>query len=70
LREMTLLAEQDARGILELRAACEGTPLVQVPRFEMDVHDIGALWRTGRFLMGEEVIPLPPPLLAAGPGTP
>ncbi|MFY0580392.1 ArsA family ATPase [Cystobacter fuscus] len=70
LREMTLLAEQDARGILELQAACEGTPLVQVPRFELDVHDIGALWRTGRFLMGEEVIPLPPPQLAAGSGTP
>ncbi|OJH35448.1 ArsA family ATPase [Cystobacter ferrugineus] len=70
LREMTLLAEQDARGILELQAACEGTPLVQVPRFELDVHDIGALWRTGRFLMGEEVIPLPTPQLAAGTGTP
>ncbi|ATB42597.1 arsenical pump-driving ATPase [Cystobacter fuscus] len=68
LREMTLLAEQDARGILELQAACEGTPLVQVPRFEMDVHDIGALWRTGRFLMGEEVIALPPPQLTAGQG--
>ncbi|EPX58810.1 Arsenical pump-driving ATPase [Cystobacter fuscus DSM 2262] len=70
LREMTLLAEQDARGILELQAACEGTPLVQVPRFELDVHDIGALWRTGRFLMGEEVIPLPQPQLTAGAGTP
>ncbi|WNG20138.1 ArsA family ATPase [Cystobacter fuscus] len=70
LREMTLLAEQDARGILELQAACEGTPLVQVPRFELDVHDIGALWRTGRFLMGEEVIALPPPQLTAGSGTP
>jgi hypothetical protein len=41
-----------------------------VPRFELDVHDIGALWRTGRFLMGEEVIPLPPPQLTAGAGTP
>jgi anion-transporting ArsA/GET3 family ATPase len=70
LREMMLLAEQDARGILELQAACEGTPLVQVPRFELDVHDIGALWRTGRFLMGEEVIPLPLPQLTAGAGTP
>jgi len=66
LNEMTLLAEQDARGIAELQAACAGTPLVQVPRFELDVHEIGALWRTGRFLMGEEVIPTPPPLLTAG----
>jgi anion-transporting ArsA/GET3 family ATPase len=70
LHEMTLLAEQDARGIVELQAACEGTPLVQVPRFELDVHDIGALWRTGRFLMGEEVIAQPPPQLTAGTGTP
>ncbi|WP_434382770.1 ArsA family ATPase [Melittangium boletus] len=60
LDEMTLLAEQDARGIAELQAACGDTPLIQVPRFEMDVHEIGALWRTGRFLMGEELIPTPP----------
>ncbi|HEX8823081.1 MAG TPA: ArsA-related P-loop ATPase [Archangium sp.] len=61
LRELTVLAEQDLRGIAELQAACPGTPLIQVPRFEMDVHDIGALWRTGRYLMGDEVIPLSPP---------
>ncbi|ATB28033.1 ArsA family ATPase [Melittangium boletus] len=66
LNEMTLLAEQDARGIAELQAACGSTPLIQVPRFELDVHEIGALWRTGRFLMGEELIPTPPPLLTSG----
>ena len=63
LDEMTLLAEQDVRGIAELQAACGDTPLIQVPRFEMDVHEISALWRTGRFLMGEEA----PPILPAPP---
>jgi anion-transporting ArsA/GET3 family ATPase len=60
LDEMTLLAEQDTRGIAELQAACGDTPLIQVPRFEMDVHEISALWRTGRFLMGEEELAPPP----------
>ena len=54
LRELTVLAEQDARDITELQAACGDTPLIQVPRFDLDVHDIHALWRTGRFLMGDE----------------
>ncbi len=57
LRELTLMAEQDLRGIAELRAATPGTPIIQVPRFELDVHDVAALWRTGRYLMGDEVIP-------------
>ena len=68
LLELTLLAEQDARGIAELKAAVGDTPLIQVPRFELDVHDIGALWRTGRYLMGDEVIPGPPPPLPSGEG--
>lgn len=66
LRELTLMAEQDAQGIAELQAICGDTPIIQVPRFEMDVHDIGALWRTTRFLMGEERLPAPPALLPAG----
>jgi len=53
LRELELMAEQDEAGIAELRKACPDTPLVQVPRFELDVHDIGALWRTGRYLLGD-----------------
>ncbi|WP_309896994.1 ArsA family ATPase [Archangium sp.] len=60
LRELTVLAEQDLRGIAELRAATPGTPIIQVPRFELDVHDVAALWRTGRYLMGDEVIPTAP----------
>jgi len=70
LRELTLMAEQDLRGIAELRAATPGTPIIQVPRFELDVHDVAALWRTGRYLMGDEVIPTvaPPPPLPSGEG--
>ncbi|MCY1081191.1 ArsA family ATPase [Archangium lansingense] len=68
LRELTILAEQDARGIAELQAAVGGTPLIQVPRFEMDVHEIGALWRTGRYLIGDEVIPKPTSPLPSGEG--
>ncbi|HSP81993.1 MAG TPA: ArsA-related P-loop ATPase [Myxococcaceae bacterium] len=60
LRELEVLAVQDAAGIIELQAACPETPLIQVPRFELDVHDITALWRTGRFLLGDEQLPPPP----------
>jgi anion-transporting ArsA/GET3 family ATPase len=68
LRELTVLAEQDLRGIAELRAATPGTPIIQVPRFELDVHDVAALWRTGRYLLGDEVIPTAPaPALSEPP---
>lgn len=53
LEELKLLAEQDAAGIAQLAKACPGTPLVTVPRFDLDVHDVAALWRTGRYLLGE-----------------
>ena len=59
LRELELLAGQDAQGIAELQAACPGTPLIQIPRFALDVHEIGALWRTGRYLMGDEQLAAP-----------
>ena len=63
-----MLAEQDARGIAELQAAVGNTPLIQVPRFELDVHEISALWRTGRYLMGDELIPGTPSPLPPGEG--
>jgi anion-transporting ArsA/GET3 family ATPase len=56
LNELKLLAEQDAAAIAQLSAACPDTPLIQVPRFELDVHDLTALWRTGRYLLGDERI--------------
>ncbi|ATB49953.1 ArsA family ATPase [Corallococcus macrosporus] len=54
LREQQVMAEQDRAGIAQLQAACPGVPIIQVPRFAMDVHDISALWRTGRYLVGDE----------------
>ena len=56
LDELKALAEQDAAAIAQLSAACPEVPLIQVPRFELDVHDLTALWRTGRFLLGDEQI--------------
>jgi anion-transporting ArsA/GET3 family ATPase len=56
LNELKVLAEQDAAAIAQLSAACPDTPLIQVPRFELDVHDLTALWRTGRYLLGDERI--------------
>jgi hypothetical protein len=57
LKELKVLADQDAAAIAQLSAACPDTPLIQVPRFELDVHDLTALWRTGRYLVGDEKIP-------------
>lgn len=53
LEEQRALAEHDTESIEELRRQCEPTPLILVPRFERDVHDLGALWNTGRYLVGE-----------------
>ncbi|RKH55334.1 ArsA family ATPase [Corallococcus aberystwythensis] len=56
LRETQVLAQQDLEGLAQLRAACPGTPLIQVPRFGLDVHDLTALWGTGRYLLGDDVL--------------
>jgi len=53
LRENEHLATQDARGIERLREACAPTPLVLVPRFELDVHDLRSVWETSRYLWGD-----------------
>ena len=57
LRELSVLAEQDAAAIAELQRAVPGVPLVRVPRFEVDVHDLASLWRAGRYLLGDEALP-------------
>jgi anion-transporting ArsA/GET3 family ATPase len=54
LRELEAAAAQDAQAIAEVRAHCEPTPVIQVPRFPLDVHDLAGLWRTSRFLFGDE----------------
>lgn len=53
LKENDHLARQDARGIAKLREACGSTPLVLVPRFELDVHDLKGLYATSDWLWGE-----------------
>lgn len=53
LKENDHLARQDARGIARLAEVCAPTPLVLVPRFETDVHDLATLWETSRWLWGD-----------------
>ena len=53
LKENDHLARQDARGIARLAEVCSPTPLVLVPRFETDVHDLATLWETSRWLWGD-----------------
>ena len=54
LAELKSLAEQDAQGIAHIQSACPDTPIIQVPRFDLDVHDLTALWRAGQYLLGDE----------------
>jgi anion-transporting ArsA/GET3 family ATPase len=56
LKENDRLAQQDAKGIQRLRELCAPTPLVLVPRFELDVHDLKAVWETSRYLWGDATI--------------
>jgi hypothetical protein len=51
LAERRLLAQRDAEGIEKLRTALAGVPLIVVPRFSTDVHDLRGLAQTGEFLM-------------------
>jgi anion-transporting ArsA/GET3 family ATPase len=53
LKENDHLARQDARGIARLKESCPETPLVLVPRFERDVHDIASLYDTSHWLWGD-----------------
>ncbi len=51
--EANTLARADAQGILELTRAVAPTPLLTVPRFLRDVHDLRALWRAGEYLVSD-----------------
>ncbi|MGA9522945.1 MAG: ArsA-related P-loop ATPase [Myxococcaceae bacterium] len=53
LEESRALARHDASSIAELREAIGPTPLVRVPRFDLDVHDLSGLWHTSKYLVGE-----------------
>lgn len=60
LDEQLAMANRDDATIVALRQACAPTPLIFVPRFERDVHDLSALWLTSRYLVGElTMAPLP-----------
>ncbi len=51
--EATLLAQRDASHLERLRIdARDPTPVLRVPAFENDVHDVGALARVGEALIG------------------
>ena len=54
-----LLGQQDAAGVAELGRVCAPTPVVRIPRFEVDVHDLTGLWRTGDYLTGEKALGVP-----------
>lgn len=48
--EAQVLAEQDRAAIRALAGKVSPTPLVEVPRFDLDVHDVKGLARLGGFL--------------------
>jgi anion-transporting ArsA/GET3 family ATPase len=53
LKEHEQLARQDALGVERLRRAVGQTPVILVPRFEVDVHDLAGLYETSRWLWGD-----------------
>jgi anion-transporting ArsA/GET3 family ATPase len=67
-REANTLAEADASGVKALADAVAPTPLLAVPRFDGDVHDLRALWRAGAYLLSDTAPPEPvaPPATAQG----
>ena len=56
LSENEHMAAQDARGLARLAELCAPTPLVVVPLFELDVHDLSSLWNTSQFLFGDAAL--------------
>jgi len=56
LKENEQLARQDARGLERLRGAVGDTPVVLVPRFDREVHDLAALYQTSRWLWGDQTV--------------
>jgi anion-transporting ArsA/GET3 family ATPase len=56
LGEVRALAERDRVSVQLLREGAAPAPLIAVPRFSSEIHDLRALWRAGSYLMGEAVI--------------
>ncbi len=61
LSENEFLAKADAIGVARLRELCAGTPLILVPRFEGDVHDLRSVYETSRYLWGDARLELQSP---------
>lgn len=55
LAEHAAAARMDQRGVSYLQRLCLPTPVVEVPRFDLDVHDLTALWKVSRYLVGERI---------------
>jgi anion-transporting ArsA/GET3 family ATPase len=51
--ETQALADHDRAAVETLRARVSPTPLVEIPRFDLDVHDVKGLWTLGQILLGE-----------------
>jgi anion-transporting ArsA/GET3 family ATPase len=51
LAEAELLAKDDQEALAALARDCDQTPIVRVPRFELDVHDLAGLWKLGQLLI-------------------
>jgi anion-transporting ArsA/GET3 family ATPase len=68
LEEMRALALHDAASIADIQRECDPTPLVLVPRFDRDVHDLHALWHTSQYLVGDATVEAGPAIEEA-PGS-
>ena len=69
ISEANSLAEADGQGVRALLAAVAPTPLLTVPRFPGEVHDLGALWRAGAYLVSDSAsAEAPLPTVAGRPG--
>jgi anion-transporting ArsA/GET3 family ATPase len=56
LVEARALADRDRVSVRLLREGTAPVPLVAVPRFSDEIHDLRALWRAGSYLLGEAAI--------------
>jgi anion-transporting ArsA/GET3 family ATPase len=53
LQENNLAAKSDARGVESLKLQCRGIPVLTLPRFDDDVHDLSKLSETAQLLMAQ-----------------
>jgi anion-transporting ArsA/GET3 family ATPase len=54
LADYHVLAERDATNIARLRAALDSEPLLLVPQFDEDIHDVEGLLRMREFLFASD----------------